>query len=79
MSAEVRLGHGLPRLPASELVRVLGVLALVREGRPVADDGVHEAAGRVEAARLRVNPSDPKALETAVTALAREVDVRPLL
>ena len=78
IAAEVRLGHGVPAvLPDAELVKLLGLLVLVREGKgahAVEDEKLQAEAGESE--RQRMRPSD---LREACRVLALTVDVRPFL
>lgn len=78
IAAEVRLGHGVPTaLPDAELVKLYGLLALIRDGKgaqAVEDDGLQAQAGEGE--RQRTRPSD---LREACRSLAKRVDVRPFL
>jgi hypothetical protein len=78
IAAEVRLGHGVPSaLPEAELVRLLGLLALIRDGQgkaAVEDEALQSKAGEQE--RERTRPSD---LKEACKRLAGTVDVRPFL
>lgn len=78
IAAEVRLGHGVPAvLPDAELVRLLGLLVLVRDGngaRAVEDERLQAEAGENE--RQRTRPAD---LREACRVLAQTVDVRPFL
>lgn len=77
IASEARQGHGIPRLPESELVRLLGLLAGIRDGegqRIVGDEAAQEAYGREQRSRLGREP-----LGTACLRLAQAVDVRPFL
>jgi hypothetical protein len=73
---ELRLGHGLPRLPEIERIRLAGLLAAVRDGQAkeaLDDDAEQERRGRIEMARPGVD------LDELCRSLAKSVDVRPLL
>lgn len=77
IAAEVRLGHGVPPLPEHDLVKLLGLLASVRDGRgkdAVADEKLQEQAGTAE--RKLLAGGD---LREACRSLAMKVDVRPFL
>lgn len=77
IAAEVKLGHGIPRLPDAELRKLLGVLALVRDGHgrdEVGDDARVTQAGEAEGSGLATDGLRARCVE-----LARAVDVRPLL
>jgi hypothetical protein len=77
IAAEIRIGHGLPRLPESELVRLLGLLAAIRDHQAAAvldDDGAQERRGAAEIPGLDAEP-----LADACVRLAKAVDVRPFL
>ena len=76
IATEVRLGYPLPRLPEIELVRLLGLLAGVRDGQAakvLQDDAEQERRGNDERRRSALG------LEDACRALAKVVDVRPHL
>ena len=78
IAAEVRLGHGVPAvLPDAELVKLLGLLVLVRDGKGAAaveDERLQADAGETERQRTR-----PKDLRETCRVLAQTVDVRPFL
>ena len=78
IAAEVWLGHGVPAvLPDAELVKLFGLLALVRDGKGaqgVEDEGLQAQAGETE--RQKMRPAD---LREACRLLAQRVDVRPFL
>jgi hypothetical protein len=75
-AAELRMGHGLPRLPPGDIRLLAGLLASIEAGegrRAVADPAVQEAfAVRV------VDEAGAEAGEV-VKALAHRVDVAPFL
>jgi hypothetical protein len=78
IAAEVRLGHGIPAvLPDAELVKLLGLLVLVRDGqgaKGVQDEGLQAQAGEAERQKLRATD-----LREACRVMAKSVDVRPFL
>jgi hypothetical protein len=75
IAAELRLGHGLPRIPDRDKMLLAGLLAAIDAGQgkaAVESERVQEEWGRTAVA-------DRPDVDRLVVELARRVDVHPYL